>query len=96
MEADRPTAVAALLRQAEGAHATYEADELDGVYDEAWPRWYATYAVEHGLSRIIDRDVGIEELATFLAASYGDFASADPKPLESWADYTAARIVTER
>lgn len=95
MESDRSAAVATLLRQAEAAHATYEADELGGVYDEAWPRWYATYAVEHGLSRILGHDVGTDELTTSLAESYADFSSADPKPLEPWADYTATRIVTE-
>lgn len=95
MEADRSTAVATLLRQAEGAHATYEAEELDGVYDEAWPRWYATYAVEHGLGRILGHDVGIDELTAFLAESYADFSSAEPKPPEPWADYTAGRITAE-
>jgi len=95
MEADRSTTVARLLGEAQSAHGTYEADELNGVYDEAWPRWYATYAVEHGLSRILGREVGIDELTAFLAESYADFSSADPKPLEPWADYTGARIAAE-
>ena len=95
MEADRSVSLAALLRQAEGAHAIYEADTLNGVYDEAWPRWYATYAVEHGLTEILGHDVTIDELTTFLTASYADFASAEPKPAEPWAEYTATRIVAE-
>jgi hypothetical protein len=95
MDADRSRAVATLLREAEAAHATYEADELGSVYDEAWPRWYATYAVEHGLSRILDHDAGVDELTALLAESYADFASADPQPPEPWADYTAARIAAE-
>jgi hypothetical protein len=95
MEADRSTPVAALLRSAEGAHAMYEADELGGVYDEAWPRWYATYAVEHGLADLLGRDVSVDQLTTFLTGSYADFASADPKPDEPWAEYTATRIVAE-
>ena len=95
MEADRSTAIATLLREAEGAHAIYEADALEGVYDEEWPRWYATYAVEHGLSETLGHDVTVDELTAFLAASYADFASADPKPAEPWAEYTAARIAAE-
>ena len=95
MDSDRSTAVASLLREAEGVHATYEADELDGVYDEAWPRWYATYAGEHGLRRILGHDVDIDELTAFLAESYADYSSADPKPVEPWADYTANRISAE-
>ncbi len=95
MEADGPAVIATLLRQAEEAHAVYEADELNGVYDEAWPRWYATYAVEHGLAEILGHDVDAETLATFLSDSYGDFASADPKPTEAWPEYIAARIAAE-
>ena len=53
MEVDRATAVATLLRRAEEAHAVYEASTLHGVYDEGWPRWYATYAVEHGLAKLL-------------------------------------------
>jgi hypothetical protein len=95
MEADRPSAIATLLRQAEEAHAAYEADVLNGVYDKAWPRWYATYAVEHGLGEIIGHDVDVGALATFLTDSYAEFAAADPKPAEPWADHTAGRIAAE-
>jgi hypothetical protein len=95
MDADRATAVATVLREAQQAHAVYEADALKGVYDEAWPRWYATYAVDHGLAEILGHDVAVDELTTFLANSYADFAAADPKPAEPWADYTATRIAAE-
>jgi hypothetical protein len=95
MDAGRSDAVAALLRDAERAHAVYEADVLNGVYDEAWPRWYATYAVEHGLGEIIGHEVGVDALTTFLAESYAEFDAADPKPAEPWADHTAARIAAE-
>jgi hypothetical protein len=95
MASDQSAAVATLLRHAEGAHAIYEADELNGVYDEAWPRWYATYAAEHGLADILGHDVSIDELATFLTEAYAAFASADPKPDAPWAEYTAARITAE-
>lgn len=95
MDAERSSAIAALLREAEQAHAVYEADELNGVYDEAWPRWYATYAVDHGLGEIIGHDVGVDELTTFLTQSYAAFDAADPKPAEPWADHTATRIAAE-
>jgi hypothetical protein len=95
MEADRVPAVATLLRQAELEHAEHEAKDLGGVYDQEWPRWYATYAVEHGIGDILRREVSTDDLTTFLAESYAEFASADPRPTEPWADSTAQRIVTE-
>ena len=44
-------AIDALLVRAAAAHGEFEETELQGVYDQAWPRWYATYAVEHGIGR---------------------------------------------
>jgi hypothetical protein len=32
-----------LLRQAADAHGIHEQEELGGVYDEAWPEWYAAH-----------------------------------------------------
>jgi hypothetical protein len=95
MEADRATAIAAMLREAELAHAEHEAKDLGGVYDQDWPRWYATYAVEHGIAGILGRGVTVDELTTFLAESYAEFASADPRPVDPWAESTAVRIVAE-
>ncbi len=95
MEADRRTAIATLLREAEGAHAIYEADALNGVYDETWPHWYATHALEHGISDILGHDVTEDRLTAFLGKSYADFASADPKPAEPWPEWTANRITAD-
>lgn len=95
MEADRANAIAALLREAELAHAEHEAKDLGGVYDQEWPRWYAAYAVEHGIAAVLGRDVTVEQLTTFLADAYAEFSSADPRPVEPWADATATRIVAE-
>ena len=95
MEADRITALTTLLGQAELEHAEHEAKDLGGVYDQEWPRWYATYAVEHGIAQILRRDVSVEEVTTFLAESYAEFASADSRPDVPWAEYTAARISGE-
>ncbi|MGW4928646.1 hypothetical protein ACWEOH_05765 [Agromyces sp. NPDC004153] len=35
-----------LLVEAAAAHGVYEEKELGGVYDEAWPEWYATHMTE--------------------------------------------------
>ena len=32
-----------LLTRTAAAHGVYEAAELDGVYDEQWPEWYAAH-----------------------------------------------------
>ncbi len=95
MAADRTEAINALLVEAEQAHGVYESAELNGVYDKDWPRWYAAYAVEHGISDLAEHDITTEELAAFLASSYDEFQQADPKPAEPWAVYIARRIAAE-
>lgn len=32
-----------LLTEAAAAHGVYEAEVLDGVFDEGWPEWYAAH-----------------------------------------------------
>lgn len=93
MAENRTRALEALLGQAERAHGDYEAMELDGVYDADWPRWYAAYAVEHGIGGIIGRDVTADEVAEIFSAAWEDFQRADPKPTESWSALTARQIV---
>lgn len=48
-----------LLEQAAAAHGVHEQEELGGVYDEAWPEWYAEHMTralaEQGL-RIVPAD----------------------------------------
>jgi hypothetical protein len=95
MEADRGEAINALLLRAEEAHGRYEATELNGVYDQDWPRWYAAYAVENGIGAVLGHDVTTDGLAAFLASAYADFEQADPKPDDPWAAYVARRIATE-
>jgi hypothetical protein len=96
MEAtDRVAAMEALLLQAQQAHGTYEATELNGVYDQQWPQWYAVYAVEHDLDSLLGHDVTVDEVAAFLASSYTDFEQAHPKPSEEWASYIARRMAVE-
>jgi hypothetical protein len=95
MEADRVDAIEELLAQAERAHGEYESTELNGVYDQQWPQWYAAYAVEHGIGAILGHDVTAEQLGTFLAGSYADFEQADPKPSDPWGRYIARRAAAE-
>ena len=95
MASDRIEAVRALLAQTEEAHGRFEATELNGVYDQDWPRWYAGFAVEHGIGALVGHAVTTDQLAQFLASSYAEFDTADPKPSEPWATYTARRITAE-
>lgn len=99
-EDDRIDAVRVLLTQAESAHAEYEATALQGVYDQEWPRWYAAYAVDHGIEAIVGPSVTTDRLAEFLAATNAEFQRiaptlTEPTPTEPWAAYTARRIIAE-
>jgi hypothetical protein len=94
-EANKVEAVSALLTEAEAAHGVYESTELDGVYDQAWPSWYAEYAVDHGIGEVLGQAVTTDQLAEFLATSFTDFKENEPNPTEDWAGYTARRITTE-
>ena len=95
MSDDRTEAVGALLVEAEQAHKVYETTELGGVYDEDWARWYAAYAVDHGIGGLLGRPVAADPLAQVLAQTFEAFKRADPKPTESWATWTARRMTTE-
>ena len=95
MPDDRTTAVEALLVQTAGAHGVFEESELQGVYDQEWPRWYATYAIEHGMGALIDSGISIDHLAEFLATSNVEFQKTAPELREPWATYTARRISAE-
>jgi hypothetical protein len=93
METTPEKAVAALLGEAETAHGAYETNVLAGVYDEAWPGWYADYLLEHGLG---DHLPGAESLnlanltamLTRLAADYERGEQTSP-----WPDVYAQGIV---
>jgi hypothetical protein len=95
MTTDRVAAIEALLAQAEAAHGVYETTELNGVYDRDWPRWYATYAVEHGIGNLVGHPVTADELAAFLTAAWSEFEQADPGPAEPWSTVIARRIASE-
>jgi hypothetical protein len=95
MEADRPDAIDDLLVEAEKAHGAYEAEQLNGVYDEAWPRWYAAYIVEHGLPDLLGHEADAPRVAAFLEEAFADFERLDPKPAEPWSSYIAGRMAAD-
>lgn len=95
MTSDRIEALETLLVQTEAAHGEYETTELNGVYDEAWPTWYAEYAIDHGIGALLARPVTFGELAQFLGASWDEAQRADPPPTESWSASMARRLATE-
>ena len=91
MQQDKHAALAALLRETGAAHGVYEERELNGVYDQDWPDWYAAYLIEHGLGTILDRPVTTEELSRLLKQS--DEAYQQERPNVGWPDYYAQRII---
>jgi hypothetical protein len=93
--ADRIQALITLLTETGQAHGRFEETELNGVYDQQWPQWYAAYAVEHGIGALVGRAVSADELTRFLASSNAEFERIEPKPSEPWAAYTARRIAAE-
>ena len=92
---DRIEALAGLLAETGEAHGRYEETELNGVYDQQWPQWYAAHAVGQGIGELVGRTVTADELAAFLASTNAEFERIEPKPSEPWAAYTARRIAME-
>ena len=92
---DRTEAIQELLVAAEKAHGVYEATELNGVYDEDWPQWYARYAVDHGIGDLVGREVETDRLARLLSTGFDDFKQVQPDSSEPWSAYLARRIVEE-
>ena len=95
MTTDQIPALETLLAETESAHGEYEATELHGGYDDEWARWYAQYAVDHGIDKVLGRAITADELAGFLARSWDEAQRSDPKRSEPWPAYTARRIAAE-
>ena len=98
MDPDSPPeadAISALLQRAEEAHGVYEATELGGVYDRDWPRWYAGFAVEHGLAELLGRPAPLDRVASLLESAYADFEGSDPRPEEGWAAFVGRRLADD-
>jgi hypothetical protein len=87
--------IRALLVEASEAHDTYEKAELDGVYDQDWAQWYATYVIEHGLSLLLRHAVTVPQLADFLAETNLDYQRVDRESDSDWATYTSRRLASE-
>jgi hypothetical protein len=84
-----------LLAEAEAAHGVFETTALNGVYDQDWPRWYAGYAVDHGIGELLGHPISADELGRFLAGSWAEYGNTEPKPTDPWTTYTARRIAAE-
>ena len=95
MNDDRAADIQALLLETEAAHAVYEKNELEGVYDEEWPAWYAGWAVDNGLGEVLGRTVSAEELAEFMTRTWDEVLASGSKPAEPWSTWMARRIATE-
>ena len=95
MTTDRIAALEALLSETEAAHGTYESTELNGVYDQEWPRWYASYAVEHGIGEIVGHAVSSDELAQFLTRAWAELQQTDPQPSDAWTVSIARRMAED-
>jgi hypothetical protein len=73
------------------AHGVHKERELNGVYDQHWPQWYAAYLIQHGLGMILDQSVTTEELSRLLKQS--DQAYQLERPDVGWPDYYAQRLI---
>ena len=96
MSIDPTAALERLLIDAEAAHAVYERTELDGVYDEGWPRWYAGYLVDHGIDRVLEHPIPQEELIALLDAEPAASTGAPTDATDTWSARTARRIADRR
>ena len=95
MTDERVASIDALLVDTMEAHGRFEESELQGVYDQEWPRWYAAYAVDHGMAALVGHDLTSDQLAAFLASTNAEFERTEPKPADPWPTYTARRIAAE-
>lgn len=89
MAGDKESELVALLTRTGDDHFAYELSELNGVYDEDWPTWYAGYVVEHGLSDILGREMTAEMAHRFFVDSYEEYKQE--QSTEDWAKYTARK-----
>ena len=93
MEMTHEKEVAALLREAETAHGAYETNALGGVYDEAWPAWYAAYLLDHGLGDHLPgaESLDITNLTAMLARLAADYKRGEQT--RPWPDIYAQGIL---
>lgn len=87
-------AIVNLLDKTLAAHSLHEERDLNGVYDQEWPTWYAAYLVEHGISDLLGQAITAEQLAQLLK-QYDEEYRAQPRA-EGWPDYYAAQLLVWR
>jgi hypothetical protein len=85
--------IAALLSETGAAHGVYEEGELNGVYDQNWPAWYAAYLVAHGLSSLAGVALVVDQLSPLLKQYDQDYRHEQPR--EGWPAYYARRLVVQ-
>lgn len=89
---DKVQVIAELLSRTGAAHGGYEMTVLNGVYDEAWPDWYAAWAIEHGLNDWLSRSFETQELSQLFYEINEAHKQTDNSL--SWAEFTAQKLVT--
>ena len=94
MSAIEQREIASLLDKTQAAHGAYEERELNGVYDQIWPAWYAAYLVEHGIAELLGRAITTEQLARLLKQY--DEAYRTEQRQEGWPDYYTAQLLAWR
>src|SRR6266540_5047880 len=85
--------IAALLSETGAAHGVYEAGELNGVYDQNWPAWYAAYLVQHGLSDLVGSVATTEQVSQLLKQYDDDYKQE--RMGEGWPTFYARRFVAQ-
>jgi hypothetical protein len=86
-------AVEALLAQTGSAHDVYEKNQLNGVYDQNWPDWYATYLLQNDLNDLLGTSLRAEQLSGMLRQYDRDFKQDHPGV--NWAQFYAARLLAQ-
>jgi hypothetical protein len=88
---NKTAALIDMLTKTENAHGEYESTVLNGVYDQNWPDWYATYLVQNGLDTHIGRKIAAETLSHFLRDTYALFKQENPTT--TWQAYIAQKML---
>jgi hypothetical protein len=91
MSENKQGEIANRLIETSAAHNEYEQRELNGVYDQLWPGWYAAYLVQHGIGDLLGLTLTSEKLSQLLAQFDTDYRSQVRQ--ESWPDYYAVQLL---
>jgi hypothetical protein len=92
MAPDKMHLIEELLKQTSSAHGEYETHVLNGVYDQEWAKWYARWAVEHGLNDLVKQAIDAEQWGQILRDLNEQHQQTDRQ--QSWAEFTAQQVAT--